>query len=303
MVDHDEPGGRVVVHIPHTSASDFAEWLMPYDRHGYTGEPLRPELVDVPAIANHDLGVVARYEIDAVRAVVTDAVAFANDWTWGTGALTAANPLAVGGTTGQVVHANSGFPTDLVVQRTYRNFRSYPHRLVPLDDLPWDGVPTSLVRIDHDTGTVLDGYFFAGDRFCWTPTFVPRNGTSPGAAEGHVVCVVYSDHADASSSGTELWVFDAANLAAGPVARLGNPELRLPMTLHSVWLDSVRTSRPDYEVDVAAELTSRAATWRYQPEVAAIVHNEVLPAYSLAPEPGRPVRSTQCERRGRNALV
>ena len=90
---------------------------------------------------------------------------------------------------------------------------------------------------------------------------------------------MYSDHADARSSGTELWVFGAADLARGPIARLGRADLAMPLTLHSTWLDSLRASRPDTRVDVAAELTERADTWLADPRVASIVRNDVLPAY------------------------
>ena len=188
-------------------------------------------------------------------------------------------PNTPNSTLGDLFHANSGFPTDLAVERVYSGFVDHPHRLVATDDLPWDGIPSNVVRIDHDAGRVLDGYWFPGDRFAWTPTFVPRNGTASGSADGYLVVVVFSDEVTDQSAGTELWVFDAARLAAGPVAKLGRPDLEVPMTLHSVWLDSLRSSRPDERVDVAAELTARADTWESDPEVGAILRADVLPAY------------------------
>jgi len=279
-VDYDSTPSRLVIHIPHTSASDFAEWIQPYDTHPAAGTPVRDDLVNAITPVNYDAGVVGRYEIDATTGTVVNQSAFFNDWTWGTGGLTARNPNTRETTLGDLYHSNSGFPTDLAVQRVYSGFTAYPHRLVPTDELPWDGVPSSLVRIDHDAGTVIDGYWFPGDRFAWTPTFVPRNGTATGSSDGYIVIVVFSDDVTDASGGTELWVFDAASLAAGPVAKLGRPDLQVPLTLHSTWLDSVISSRPDYRVDVAAELLDRAATWRFDPEVAGVLRSEVLPAYA-----------------------
>ncbi|HMY88257.1 MAG TPA: carotenoid oxygenase family protein [Microthrixaceae bacterium] len=279
MVDHDAAPGRIVVHSAHTSAMDFAEWVMPTDRHPVTGEPVRSDLVDAITPVSYDIGVVGRYEIDTRTGAVLDQHAFFDDHTWGSGGLTARNPLTPIDTVGDVFHANSGMPTDIAVQRMHAVFTSYPHRIVPDAELPWSGVPTSLLRIDHDAGRVVDAYWHAGDRFGWTPTFVPRRGTATGSTDGYVVSVVYSDHADARSSGTELWVFDAADLARGPIARLGRADLAMPLTLHSTWLDSLRASRPDTRVDVAAELTERADTWLADPRVASIVRNDVLPAY------------------------
>jgi all-trans-8'-apo-beta-carotenal 15,15'-oxygenase len=278
MVDYDSSPGRLVVHVPHTSASDFAEWVQPYDTHPSTGAAVREELVNAITPVCYDAGVVGRYEIDATTGTVVEQTTFHDERTWGAGGLTARNPLTPTTTLGDQYHTNSGFPTDLAVQRVYAGFVDHPHRLVPTDELPWEGVPSTLVRIDHDAGRVVDGYWFPGDRFAWTPTFVPRNGTAEGSDDGYVVVVVYGDEPTERSSGTELWVFDAAALAAGPVARLGRADLEVPLTLHSVWTDTLKTTRPDERIDVAAELTERAASWS-DPQVLGIVRSEVLPAY------------------------
>lgn len=279
MVDFDSTPDRLVVHSAHTSASDFAEWVQPYDRHPIDRTPVRRDLVNAITPVNYDIGVVGRYEIDARTGTIVDEHVFYDDHTWGTGGLTARNPLTPIGTLGDVFHANSGFPTDLAVDRVGRGFTDYPYRLVPYRDLPWEGVPSSLVRIDHDAARVVDAYFFPGDRFGWTPTFAPRRGTARGSADGYVVSVVYGDEVSAHSSGTEVWIFDAADLARGPIARLGRAALQVPLTLHSIWLDSLRTSRPDYRVDVRAELTKRAKTWVADPQVGEILRRDVLDVY------------------------
>ncbi len=279
MVDYDSTPDRLVVHSAHTSASDFAEWVQPYDRHPHTGEPVREELVNAITPVNYDIGVVGRYEIDARRGAVVDQHVFYSDATWGTGGLVARNPLHSEDTLGDVYHATSGFPTDLAVRRVGTGFIRHPYRLVPYEELPWEGVPSGLVRIDHDAGSVADAFFYPGDRFGWTPTFVPRRGTASGSTDGYVVAVVYSDHVTERSAGTELWVFDAAHLASGPVAKLGHPELAVPLTLHSIWLDSTRSAGPDSSVDVRRELVSRAATWRFDPQVRSILERDVLGPY------------------------
>ena len=279
MVDYENEPGRIVIHSPHTSALDFAEWIMPFDVHPNSRTTVRPALVDAITPVNYDIGVVGRYEIEVQTGRVLDQTAFFNDWTWGTGGLTARNPKMAANTGGDVFHCNSGFPTDLAIERVYSGFIPYPQRLVPNEELPWEGVPTSLVRIDHDASRVVDGYFFAGDLFAWTPTFVPHNGTATGGAAGHVVVVVFGDRPGPNSVGTELWIFDASNLAQGPVAKLGRSDLNMPLTLHSVWLDSLHVTRPPSRVDVAKELTERATTWSLDPSVLGILRSEVLPAY------------------------
>ncbi len=277
MVDYSSSRGRLVVHLPHTPAMDVGEWTMPYDRHPHSGAAVPEALVGCISPVGYDAGVVGRYEIDATTGRILDQHTFTSEWTWGTGALTARNPLTPDDTLGDVFHANSGFPTDLAVGRVAGVFRDYRHRLVAADELPWAGVPSSLVRVDHDAGDIADAFAFPGDRFCWTVTFVPRNGTATGSADGYVVAVVFSDHVGPDTSGRELWIFDAARLSTGPLARLGHPRLAIPLTLHSTWLDSTASSRPDYRVDIEGELAARAATWRFDPLVADVLRTEVLP--------------------------
>ena len=223
MADYDSSPDRLVLHVPHAPSMDFAEWVMPYDRHPHTGAPVRPALVDVPQVLAYDVGVVARYEIDARTGSVLDVHAFTDDRLWGAGGLTTRNPRTPVGTVGEVFHANAGFPTDLAVERAFRGFRNHPHRLVPAGEMPWEGVPSCLVRIDHDSGRIVDQFFYPGDRFGWTPTFVPRRGSATGAADGYVLCVVYGEPAGPLQGGVELWLFDASDLSAGPMARLGAP--------------------------------------------------------------------------------
>lgn len=279
MVDYESTRDRLVVHSAHTSASDFAEWVQPYDRHPRDRTPVRSELVNAITPVNYDIGVVGRYEIDARNGRVLDQHVYFDDSTWGTGGLVARNPLTPNGTLGDVFHANSGFPTDIAVERVANGFVQHPYRIVPWGELPWDGLPSSLVRTDHDAGRTVDAFFFPGDRFGWTPTFVPRNGSGTGSADGYVVSVVYSDERNELSSGTELWVFRADDLAAGPVARLGRADLEMPLTLHSIWLDTTRSSRPDYRIDVRSELTERASTWIGDPYIRPILERDVLDVY------------------------
>ena len=67
-----------------------------------------------------------------------------------------------------------------------------------------------------------------------------------------------------------------------PTGPLGRADLQVPLTLHSIWLDSTRSNRPDYWVDVRAELEERAATWQLEPEVLSTLRRDVLEPYESA---------------------
>lgn len=281
FVDYDSSPDRCVVHLPHTPASDVGEWLLRSDRHPSTGLPVDPRLVGSITPLAYDQGVIARYELDTASGRIVSADAVTGDWLWGSGGLSARNPLTPDGQLGDVFYAHFGFPTNLAVHRADAAFRDYRHRIVPHDSMPWEGRPTALVRFDHDSLTLADGYSFAGDEFCWSIAFAPRNGTATGARDGYLLAIVYTEPqaGAAAGSGVEVWVFDAARLSSGPVCRLGHPDFDLPLTLHSTWLPHLTATRPAPPVDVAEELTSKARTWRTRPEVAGLVAEHIIPAF------------------------
>jgi hypothetical protein len=77
-----------------------------------------------------------------------------------------------------------------------------------------------------------------------SPAFVPRGagdrpawaGTDPGGHDGWVVCPVLSD------DGFRVELFDASDVAAGPVATLAAPSgATVPLLLHTAWAPSAGT--------------------------------------------------------------
>ena len=120
--------------------------------------------------------------------------------------------------------------------------------------------------------SIEDDYSFPNGRFVSTPTFVPKvNG---GDNEGYIYCVVISDDDQTEgSSGDEIWIFDAQNLAQGPLCRLGHPDMNLPMTLHSAFLESL-PSGDTYSVSIYDDYNPQIAN--LDEEIIAVFENEVF---------------------------
>ena len=86
---------------------------------------------------------------------------------------------------------------------------------------------------------------------CLSPQWVP------GGTEGYLVTTMVSDDRDTEgSSGCEVWVFDCANLAQGPLARLGNTALNFPFTLHTAYTRTANARSASYMVDVRADTSA-----------------------------------------------
>ena len=56
----------------------------------------------------------------------------------------------------------------------------------------------------------------------------------------------------------EFWIFDAQNLAQGPICRVGHPDLNMPLTLHSLHVDSL-PSGDSYQISIYDDYSAQIA--------------------------------------------
>jgi hypothetical protein len=246
--DYDDDDGIALL-IAHNVGADPSEMARAGDVDP-GGQPIDPALFGLPASAT-DIGVVARYRIDPSTGRVVDSQVRSHEALWGGPALVAqADPTP--DKLGAMFWSCAGVDRELQLRRIIDLYGDHPHREVALADVP-DRTPATLVHIDGQTAEVVDQFAFPSGRWGVSPCFVPRVDAG-NDVDGYVVITVISDDVDTEgSSGDELWVFDAADLAAGPVARLGHPELSMPFTLHTLWLPRAEARSSTYRVDVEAD--------------------------------------------------
>jgi carotenoid cleavage dioxygenase-like enzyme len=266
MADFDDRDG-IVLHVAHSCAADPSEWLRADDVLA-DGSPVDPDLVGLPC-APTDLGAWGRYVLDRdTGTLIASELRYDERW-WGGPALVAMRGPELRDRYHSLFWANAGISRELRLQRIERLYADYPYREVALSELPEE--PSSLVHIHADTGEVADHYPFPAGRVCLSPVFVPRDGSTDDD-DGYLVCTVISD------AGDELWVFDAANLGQGPLARLGHPDLNLPFTLHTLWVPSVAPRTATYAVDIRADY---AASVRKLPtDLQQVFEDDVYPHFS-----------------------
>ncbi len=143
--------------------------------------------------------------------------------------------LATGATTErQLDDANTEFPSIDARACGAPSRYAYTVRIADAETVKFDG----LLRYDRTKGERQEHLFGPG-RFGSEAPFAPRDG---GTAEddGYLVSFV-TDERDGRS---EVEILDAADLAAGPVARVRLPQ-RVPLGFHATWVrsDQLRAAR------------------------------------------------------------
>jgi carotenoid cleavage dioxygenase-like enzyme len=257
LADYDNPSGQLILHLPHNNAFDASEWLIAADLRHDTGEPVPRELLGMLS-STTDLNPVGYHVIDVPGGSVRRSESrylLDPDLTWGLTLFT--HP----GTWPQARHdelywLGTGFRPDLLSERVVDAYRRHPSRILEVDELPFaTGKPCSLLRTSVSTGRIADGFVFPAGRLVSSPQFVPRLGGPRTGSDGYLVCsVVSGEPVPGRSTGDEFWIFDAAHLSAGPLCRLGHPELDMAYTLHTTWLPQLRPHTSDYRIDMRAEL-------------------------------------------------
>lgn len=145
-------------------------------------------------------------------------------------------------------YANVGFDPDLVPEEWWRLYSSATDGLVAPKDLPTEAVPGSLARFDLDEMTIAEVFEYPAGSFPSPPTFVPRVGATE-ADDGYVVCVVHQD------GPKEIHVFEAGNIAAGPLARASSATFNPNLMLHSCWSPPRIGPRPsNYRVSTGRDV-------------------------------------------------
>ena len=255
--DYENPGGKIVIHAAaHNTATDASEWVREDDVLYHSGEPVRSQFVGlIPTVT--DINHLGRHVVNAATGEVLDAKRHAQDeYTWGVAFFTHDGQTAPGAF--EHIFFNSvGFTDETLTARVAELYRDYPHRQVALEDLVGTR-PGAVFHFDPRAMAIVDGYIFPQGRIGGSPQFVPRQGATHGA-DGYVVCSVVSDDTSwSTSSGDELWIFDAQQLARGPLARIGHPgagpRLHAP---HHVLARAQATRRPPNKVDIRADYTPK----------------------------------------------
>ncbi len=253
-VEYDAPEGTLRVICSHTPSEDLTHVLRAGEEliDGSRVEPWDDGmLTPVPVIR----GMVGVHDIDLATGRVDSRMHAHDAYTWGMAVFTHAG--LIHGELQRTKHLwfnAGGFTADQLPRSLYE---LYKNRAGPIESLPIkDGIPASLFRFEVDTGD-FDGWSLPDGWYAFGPCFVGSDKPGVARDEGYLVTMALSDPSSAlppGSSGDEVWIFDAQDIAKGPICRLGHPRLRFGMTLHTLWLRELPEAPKGNRVDLRADL-------------------------------------------------
>jgi carotenoid cleavage dioxygenase-like enzyme len=259
VLDYDNPDNKITLYVAHNCA-DTDEWVRPYDLLASNSKPVSCKLRGMLTTA-FDVSRLGRYLIDGESGEILESKVVSDPRkTWGLGLYTYHESLPTNKPPKKVENIYwqaSGFWQDLLTKSVFDMYKDYKYRVVPAEQLLENpsnpqSKPSCLLRLDTKSMEIADSYEFplvSKDGKQWdshiicSPQFVPRANGDGSSTDGYIVCTVLSDK-------SEIWIFDAQNLAQGALCKLGHPSLNFAYTLHTTWLPKIAQHKASYNCSV-----------------------------------------------------
>ncbi|NES74107.1 MAG: lignostilbene-alpha,beta-dioxygenase, partial [Okeania sp. SIO2D1] len=227
-----------------------------------------------------DIGRLGRYVIDGETGeILTAKVIYSSPYTWSTGlyAYRSQSPSGMPPERIDNIYWNSfGLWQEMMTKFLFELYQDYKYRVVPLKDLldmAQQGIPSCVFRLhtSEDVMTIADSYQFPDGYIGSSPQFIPRCGSKEGSTDGYIICTVFTPNR------SEFWIFDAANLAKGPMCKLSHQDLNFSFSIHTAWLPKIGRRQASYNIPVRPDYQELVA--QKSPEIQKLFEDEVYPHF------------------------
>jgi carotenoid cleavage dioxygenase-like enzyme len=295
ITDYKEEEGKITAHLAHNNAACLAEWIRSYDKQ-FTGDkynffqlltgigmkPSPAELLGMVAVGQMDVSRIEKVVIDTTTGNASQTHSMmslgnmdgspvetvANTFNLSFYAYRDQSPIdALPEKIDHIYWMCSGLYPEALTYFIYRLYKNYEYRVIDLEEfepIALNGKPSNLIRVNCQTMNIDDQYIFSPDEVGMSPIFIPRKTRSKSVSpqqDGYILCTVYSNESQYQNDiHCAFWLFDAANLAQGPVCKMGHENAIFGMTLHTAYTAEAQSPSPNnYRVDVEHELQQRIA--------------------------------------------
>lgn len=283
LADYDDLDDRITIYCQHNAATDISEWLRAYDQSPGTRENPPQILRGLISVGQMDLNRLGRHVIDAATGTLVESKILTDverGLAYGLYSLRETQD-------GDQQHdrletlywAGLGLWDDMSTKFIDRLYARYPNRILPLMELHElranGGLQGSILRIDCGSMSIVDAYLLPAGNWLCSLQFVP------GKSGGYLVTTVATTAP--APGGSEIWIFDANNLAAGPKWKRGASGLSFGFTLHTAYLAEVAPRACTYDVPVEKDYADLGP--RLDEQARDFIEKYVIPAACGKPTP------------------
>jgi len=153
---------------------------------------------------------------------------------------------------------SNGLDHRMLSEFIFNLYKDYPNRIVEVNDFlnyTKQGIPCGLTRLDTATMKAEDYYQLDMTTYYRSLQFIPRNQPKQGVPyglDGYIFCSMQVANPPEAPDAfhAEFWLFDASNIAQGPICKMFNDEIIFCFTLHSAWLDNDANYNLPYKLNI-----------------------------------------------------
>jgi len=244
--EYENPNDQIMVYMLHTPATNTAEILRSYDRD-LNGQLFPKHLIGYGTLPVLDLSSVGKHLIDVPQSKVLGSAYISEmPYCWGPYLYTYMGRQTKPYDGQDLFIMFKGFSRDILPQRIFNAYKNVSARKVPLEEMvSGEGIHhnNSICRITTEKFDIADAYVFP-DRVLLYTIATLNSKDQEGA--GYVLAGVVTDRAAGErSSGHEYWIFNAFDLAKGPICKLGHESLNNSTLFHAVYIPKTVAKKLD----------------------------------------------------------
>lgn len=284
VAEYDNPNDVITMYMLHTPATNTAEIIRSFDKD-LNGKRFPENMVGYGTLPVLDLSSVGKHTIDLSKKSNVKSMYIRNEkFCWGPYMYTYMGRQLENYNKQDLFVMFKGFKKDTLPKRIFKAYSDVDNRRVSLEKLVEDEsikCNNSIVRIRNEDFKAVDVYEMPDKSLLYTISCMQSTEKySPGYILAGVV--VESEHTDLTS-GHEYWIFDASNLAGGPICKLGHSSLNNSVLFHTVYLTDKQEIKfdkikPEYFVPIKKDYT-REELKKWNPEVLEVFEKTIWPYF------------------------
>jgi len=244
--EYENPNDKITVYMLHTPATNTAEILRSYDRD-LNGNLFPKHLTGYGTLPVLDLSSIGKHTIDASQFEVTHSEYISEmPYCWGPYIYTYMGRQVKPYNGQDLFVMFKGFSRDILPKRIFNAYKDVDARQVPLEKMvSGEGIHhnNSICRITTEEFAIADAYVFPDRVLLYT---IATLDSKDQEGAGYIIAgIVTDDVSGEHSSGHEYWIFNASDLAKGPICKLGHKSLNNSTLFHSVYIPKTVAEKLD----------------------------------------------------------